>query len=90
MSNNLLPPFILREAGVRLCDTPKIQMGNPTVDHHSIYFLKISFRIPLLLWGILSYFQLIKLTATNMKETEEIYILTPILCNPRYDEYSGN
>jgi hypothetical protein len=35
MRNNLLPPFILREAGIRVQDTPKkIQVTDPTVDNH--------------------------------------------------------
>ena len=53
MRNNLLPPFILREAGVRVSNTPKIQMDDPTVDHHSIYFPETSFRILFSVWGIL-------------------------------------
>ena len=30
MKNNLVPPFIMREAGIKVNDTPKIQTGNPT------------------------------------------------------------
>ena len=36
MRKNSLPPFILREAGVRVSDTPKIHMYNTTVDHHLV------------------------------------------------------
>ena len=42
---NLLPPFILIGAGVRVSDTPKIHMDHPTVDDHLIYFPETSFRI---------------------------------------------
>ena len=59
MQNNLIPPFIIREAGVQLYDTPKIHVNDPTVDDHSIYFDKADFRIPLQLWGIFSYFELV-------------------------------
>ena len=55
MRNNLLPPFILREAGVRVQDTPKIQVNDPTVEDHSIYFPETGLRIPLSLWGMFSY-----------------------------------
>ena len=68
MSNNVLPPFILKESGVRVSDTPKIQMDDPTVDHQSIYLPENSFRIPLLLWGIFSYFPSIQPTAANKKK----------------------
>ena len=34
MRNNLLPPFILREAGVRVQDTPKIQVSDPTMEDY--------------------------------------------------------
>ena len=29
--NNLLPPFVLREAVIKLNDTPKIQVDEPTI-----------------------------------------------------------
>ena len=38
MSNNLMPPFSMRETGVRVNDTPKIHTANPTKEDHSIYF----------------------------------------------------
>jgi hypothetical protein len=43
MKNNLLPPFLLREAGLQVCDTPKIQVDNPSVDNHAICFPDGSF-----------------------------------------------
>jgi hypothetical protein len=30
MKNNLIPPFVMREAGIRVNDTPKIQTSDPT------------------------------------------------------------
>ena len=75
---------------MRVSDTPKIQMDDLTVDHHLIYLPENSFRIPLLLWGIFSYFPSIKPTAANTKENEEIYLLTPSLWNPHDDAYAGN
>jgi hypothetical protein len=50
MRNNLIPPFIMREAGIRVSDTPKIQVIEPTEDDHSIYFPDTDFRIPLSLY----------------------------------------
>lgn len=43
MKTNLLPPFVLREAGVEVNDVPKIQVDDPTVEHHSIFFPETDF-----------------------------------------------
>jgi hypothetical protein len=67
--NNLLPPFVLREAGVKVQDTPKIQVTEPTMEDHSISFPETGFQIPLLLWGMFYYFSTSKPTAELMKGT---------------------
>jgi hypothetical protein len=90
MRNNLLPPFVLREAGVRVYDTPKIQVDEPTVEDHSICFPETGFRIPLSLWGMFSYFPTTEPTAELMKETEEVYLLTPSRWDPHCDAYAAN
>ena len=51
MRNNLLPPFMLREAGIQVSDMPKIQVDDPSEKDHLIYFPETNFRIPLSLWG---------------------------------------
>ena len=56
MEQNLIPPFVMREAGIVVNDTPKIHMKNPTIEDRSIYFEETSFRIPMALWGTFSYF----------------------------------
>lgn len=55
MECNLLPPFMCRLAGVEINECPKILSKNPTEENHSIYFPKIDFRIPMQLFGIISY-----------------------------------
>eukprot|EP00957_Ditylum_brightwellii_P111882 8532935-Ditylum_brightwellii.AAC.1 len=47
MNHNLIPPFVLREAGIRVNDTPKIYKKSPTVDDHAITFPGEGLRIPL-------------------------------------------
>ena len=42
MKNNLIPPFIMREAGIRVNDVPKIQMKEPTIDDQS-FLRKLNF-----------------------------------------------
>ena len=38
MENNLIPPFLLREAGIVVNDIPKIHVDDPQVQDHSLYF----------------------------------------------------
>ena len=45
MSNNLLLPFMLREAGITINEVPKIHVSSPTEDHHSIIFQETNFCI---------------------------------------------
>ena len=37
MEINLIPPFVLREAGLILNDTPKIHCKDPSVEDHSLF-----------------------------------------------------
>jgi hypothetical protein len=90
MKNNLLPPFVLREAGIKLNDTPKSHVEEPTIKEHSMLFPEAGFRIPLSLWGTLSYFPTCKPTATQMQDSDEIYMLTPDRFNPHDDSYAEN
>jgi hypothetical protein len=90
MKHNLLPPFVLREAGIKLNDTPKFQLDDPTIEEHSMLFPETGFRIPLSLWGTFPYFPTRKPTATQMQESEEIYMLTPTRFNPHDDAYASN
>ena len=54
MSNNLIPPFVMREAGVVVNDKPKIHSVDAGVEDHSIYFPEAKFRITLSLKGVFS------------------------------------
>ena len=36
MTHNLLPPFMLREAGIQIDEVPKIHVTSPTEEHHAI------------------------------------------------------
>ena len=81
---------MIREEGIQVNDTPKIQVNDPTTSDHSIYFPETDFRIPLSLWGVFSYFPSSKLTAQTLKETEEVYLLMPSCWNPHCDSYAQN
>ena len=57
MCNNLLPPFMLQEAGITVNNKAKIHMTNPTAEEHATIFPKTGFRIPMMLWGSSLTFQ---------------------------------
>ena len=90
MKHNLVPPFMIREEGIQVNDTPKIQVNDLTTSDHSIYFPETNFRIPLSLWGVFSYFPSSKPMAQTLQETEEVYLLTPSRWNPHCDSYAQN
>ena len=81
---------MMGEARVVVYDTPKIQVENPTVEDHSIYFQETGLRIPLQLWGIFSYFSTSKPTSEDMTDSEEVYLLTTSRWNPHDKAYSSN
>ena len=53
MGNNLIPPFILREAGHTVNDCPKFQLQDPTTEDHCILLANnsVDATIPLQLHG---------------------------------------
>jgi hypothetical protein len=64
----------MREAGIRVNDSPKIQTTDPTEEDHLIYFPETDFQIPLSLCGMFSYFATSKPTAKQMMEAEDVYL----------------
>ena len=82
MKNNLIPPFVMREAGIRVNDTPKIQTSDPTEEDRLIYFPDNDFRILLSLWGEFSYFVTLNPSTERMMNVEDVYLLTPSKMNP--------
>ena len=52
MDHNLVPPFILRELGLIVNDTPKIHVEDPSMEDHTIFFPNYDVQIPLSLNGI--------------------------------------
>ena len=90
MMNNLLPPFMLKEAGVEVNDKAKIHAQDPTMEDHAITFGETGFRIPLSLSGIFSYFITTKPTNDMLQDPLEVYILTPARWDPHSDVYTHN
>jgi hypothetical protein len=90
MKNSLIPPFVMREAGIRVNDTPKIQTSEPTEEDHLIYFPDSDFHIPLSLWGVFSYSITPKPSTEQMMNAEDVYLLTPSKMSPHCDAYTKN
>ena len=90
MTHNLLPPFMLRKAGIHINEVPKIHVTSPTEEHHVITFQETNFRIPLTLHGTFSYFPTSKPSTPELEEPEDVYILTPTTWNPHSDAYVIN
>ena len=95
MQHNLIPPFIMREAGLVVNDVPKIHCGdNVTRESHSIISKDLDLRIPLMLRGIFSYFPTRALSAKEIDECEDL----PVVCltpnsrswDPHCDSYATN
>ena len=90
MANNLIPPFLMREAGVAVNDKPTIHTEDPTVTVHALIFRETGYRIPLSIHGIFSFFQTTKPTIKELQAGHDVYILTPECWNPHTDAYSLN
>ena len=66
MDTNLIPHFIMREAGLIVRETPKIHLDSPTSDDHAI-IIGENLRIPLYLSGTFSYFNTRKPTLEDLQ-----------------------
>ena len=92
--NNLIPPFLMSEAGLDVNTKPKIHCKSPTVSDHSIFDEESGLRIPLMLNGIFSSFetrQLSKQEMTNPDDYEMIFLSpdSPVW-NPYDESYAEN
>ncbi len=92
MAHNLLPPFIMREAGIVVNEVPRIQSVAPNVTDHSLWFPTLKLRIPLSLWGVFSYFITRKPSLEELRETTSVVPLTPESSswNPHSSSYARN
>ena len=90
MTHNLLPSFMMGEAGIHINEVPKIHVTSPTEEHHAITFQETNFRIPLILHGTFSNFPTSKPNTQELEEPEDVYVLTCTTWNPHSDAYVIN
>ena len=81
MNHHLIPPFVMREAGVVVNEVPKFQVGpeGRSIEDHSLCFKESKLRIHMKLDGIFSFFQARKPSNPELEEVpiERIEYLTP-------------
>ena len=88
MDYNLIPPFMLWEAGITIIDTPTIQSMDHKIEYHLIFFSETGLRIPLSLWGVLSYFTTSKPSLSDMIDSEDVYVLTRSWWEPHQMDFA--
>jgi hypothetical protein len=84
ISHNLLPPFLVCEAGLFLVEAPKHQVILPTIDNHLIYDSRMGMRIHLQLQGIFSVFPTCPL---SLEESENWEYYSVIFIAPNGDSW---
>ena len=87
MNHNLLPPFLIRMAGLFLDKTPKCHAPDPTVTHHSIVVSATGVHIHLDLNGIFSYFLTRQLNVEKMENWESYPV---VYLAPDLDQWDPN
>ena len=87
MTNNIIPPFMIRETGIVLNDTPEIQVDDTSVEYHSIYSPEEKIRIPLYFWGVFSYFPTSKPSVETLNARDKVFLLTPNIWDPHQSPY---
>ena len=75
MTHSLIPPFILREAGIEVNNTAKIHVPNLTVEDQLVFFPKTKLQIPLSLHDLFSYFPNRNPSITDLLEGEKLIIM---------------
>ena len=90
MEVSLIPPMMMRLAGIQVDECPKFLAKTPNESHHSMYFPEHQIRIPFLLEGIISYIPSRKPTTKELEDNDGDYLLlTPNLpeWDPHTDDY---
>lgn len=88
MSHHLIPPFILREAGLKVNDVPKIQSPDPDEETHTIRDSDTGMRIQLQLNGIFSYFACRALSSEEMRNWRDYPVVLATPPGRRWNPYS--
>jgi len=78
MEVNLIPPMMMRLAGIKVYECPKLLSDQPSINDHCAYFPDHVIRISFLLEGIVSYIPTRKPSDKELRKAEgEYLLLTP-------------
>ena len=77
MNVSLIPPFMMRMAGVEVNECPKFLAKALTIEHHSMYFPEEDKRFPLKLHGTISYIPVRMPNNDEIISIETVLELTP-------------
>ena len=86
MEVNLLPPFMMRLAGLEVNECPKFLAKSPSVEDHSVYFPELDVRLPFMLDGVISYLPTRKPHVTEISSHVHL-VLTPN--SPAWDPHTN-
>jgi len=82
MEVNLVPPIMMRLAGLQVNECPKFLSNEPSIEDHSLYFPESDLRIPFQLEGIISYIPTRLPSSEELINNEGSYLLlTPNMQN---------
>ena len=90
MDNNLIPPFMMREAWIVVNEKAKTHTDDPKDSDHSIMFNSTGFQIPLHLWGTFSYFSTWHPKSEDLLAGHDGYVLSPSKWDPHSEVYRQN
>ena len=90
MENNLIPPFMMREARIVINEKAKIHTDDLKDLDHSITSNSAGFRIPLYIWGIFSYFSTSQPMREDLLAGHDVYVLSPSKWDPHSEAYGQN
>ena len=76
MEVNLIPPFMLRLAGLEVNECPKFISNKPVLEHHSVFFSKDDIRLPFKIEGVVSYLPMRPPDTSEMSDCKKL-VLTP-------------
>ena len=92
MKSNLIPPIMMRLAGLEVDECPKFLSKEPSEKNHSVYFPHAELRIPFQLEGIVSCFPIRHPTERDLSDNYDgeylpMTLPSPIL-EPHTDVYN--
>jgi hypothetical protein len=78
MEVNLVPPMMMRLAGLQVNECPKFLSKTPSIEDHSVYFPSADVKFPFHIYGVVSYLPTRLPTESELRDlAREYLLLTP-------------